>query len=81
MSADFSPVLPPISTKGLTSADVDDLTSRTRDAMVTELITLTEIARGQNIAVSAVRAKVLDERNAVKTTGRVEQQPAVSRKI
>ena len=35
-------VLPPISTKGLTPADVDDLTKNTRDAMLKALVELTD---------------------------------------
>lgn len=31
-------VLPPISTKGLTAADVDDLTTSTRDTMLKTLV-------------------------------------------
>ncbi|TFA97687.1 putative 1-acyl-sn-glycerol-3-phosphate acyltransferase [Trichoderma ghanense] len=46
-------VLPPIETKNLTSADVDELTQSTRDLMLKELISLTEKARGQPIAVPA----------------------------
>jgi len=42
-------VLDPISTKGLTSADVDELTRSTRELMLKELIALTERARGQKI--------------------------------
>ncbi|KAI9734285.1 MAG: 1-acylglycerol-3-phosphate O-acyltransferase [Cirrosporium novae-zelandiae] len=34
-------ILPPISTKGLTAADVDDLTRRTREIMLEELVKLT----------------------------------------
>ncbi|KAK4123904.1 acyltransferase-domain-containing protein [Parathielavia appendiculata] len=40
-------VLDPISTKGLTAADVDHLTQFTRDLMLKELIALTEKARMQ----------------------------------
>lgn len=40
----------PISTKGLTSADVDELTRSTRELMLKELITLTEEARGRTSA-------------------------------
>ncbi|KAL7819381.1 hypothetical protein V8C44DRAFT_136366 [Trichoderma aethiopicum] len=46
-------VLPPIETKNLTSADVDELTQSTRDLMLKELISLTEKARGQPVAVPA----------------------------
>jgi lysophosphatidate acyltransferase len=41
------PVLDPISTEGLTAADVDHLTQFTRDLMLKELIALTEKARVQ----------------------------------
>ncbi len=40
-------VLPPISTKKLTAADVDDLTRNTREIMLTALISLTESPMGQ----------------------------------
>lgn len=43
-------VLPPISTTGLTPADVDELTRTTRDTMLKELITLTETPLGQKAA-------------------------------
>ncbi|KAM7191745.1 hypothetical protein V8F33_008712 [Rhypophila sp. PSN 637] len=45
-------VLDPIPTKGLTAADVDRLTTETRDLMLKELIALTEEAQGRKIAVS-----------------------------
>jgi len=40
-------ILDPISTKGLTTADVDELTRSTRELMLKELISLTEEARGK----------------------------------
>lgn len=43
-------MLPPISTTGLTSADVDELTRTTRDSMLKELIELTESPMGQKAA-------------------------------
>ncbi|KAF5026654.1 hypothetical protein F66182_1238 [Fusarium sp. NRRL 66182] len=46
-------VLNPIPTKGLTSADVDELTRTTRDLMLNELVTVTAKARGQPMAVPA----------------------------
>ncbi|ATY60698.1 AtaAp protein [Cordyceps militaris CM01] len=46
-------ILDPIPTKGLTSADVDELTRTTRELMLKELVTLTAKARGQPIAVPA----------------------------
>ncbi|MCJ1374234.1 1-acylglycerol-3-phosphate O-acyltransferase [Loxospora ochrophaea] len=44
-------VLPPISTKGLTVADVEDLTRTTRDLMLKELMELTASPMGQKVAV------------------------------
>jgi hypothetical protein len=44
-------VLDPIPTKGLTSADVDELTRSTRELMLKELIALTEETRGKTAAV------------------------------
>lgn len=38
-------VLPPIPTEHLTAADVDELTNSTRDLMLKELISLTDVAR------------------------------------
>lgn len=35
-------VLPPISTKSLTAADVDDLTRSTRERMLAEIVSLSE---------------------------------------
>ena len=49
-------VLPPIETKGLTSADVDDLCRRTREQMAKELVAVTELARSQRVAVSEKEA-------------------------
>ncbi|KAL2213357.1 acyltransferase-domain-containing protein [Sarocladium strictum] len=46
-------ILEPISTKGLTAADVEELTRATRDSMLNEITTLTAKARGQPIAVPA----------------------------
>ncbi len=43
----FVLVLPPIETEGLTAADVDDLTSRTRELMLRELVALTAEERGR----------------------------------
>ncbi|KAK0723105.1 hypothetical protein B0T26DRAFT_750416 [Lasiosphaeria miniovina] len=45
-------VLDPISTTGLTAADVDELTRTTRELMLKELIALTEKAQGRKFAVS-----------------------------
>lgn len=47
-SADYSVVLPPIPTKGLTTADVDALVTRTRDAMMNELIRLSHVSGAGN---------------------------------
>jgi len=44
-------VLKPIETKGLTPADVDDLTRDTRDLMLKELVSLTSKERGRPIAI------------------------------
>ena len=41
--ADGTAVLPPIPTTGLTAADVDKLTQRTRDAMMNELMRLSHL--------------------------------------
>ncbi|KAL7936315.1 hypothetical protein V8C35DRAFT_333354 [Trichoderma chlorosporum] len=46
-------VLPAISTANLTSADVDELTQSTRELMLTELVSLTEKARGHPVPVPA----------------------------
>ncbi|KAG6003268.1 hypothetical protein E4U21_002226 [Claviceps maximensis] len=46
-------VLDPIPTKGLTAADVDELTRTTRDLMLKELLALTSKAQGRPMAVSA----------------------------
>lgn len=43
-------VLDPIPTKGLTAADVEKLTTDTRELMLKELIKLTEEAQGRKIA-------------------------------
>ncbi|KAF1951297.1 1-acylglycerol-3-phosphate O-acyltransferase [Byssothecium circinans] len=41
-------VLPPIPTKGMTAADVDDLTKKTRDSMMEELIRLSHVSGAGN---------------------------------
>jgi lysophosphatidate acyltransferase len=46
-------VLKPIPTKGLTAADVEELTRTTRELMLNELVTVTAKARGQPVAVPA----------------------------
>lgn len=46
-------VLKPISTKGLTAADVEDLTRDTREKMLEEVIALTAKQRGQPMGMSA----------------------------
>ena len=43
----------PIPTKGLTTADVDELTRNTRELMLKELISLTEQARGKTSRLPA----------------------------
>ncbi|KAJ4292185.1 1-acylglycerol-3-phosphate O-acyltransferase [Collariella sp. IMI 366227] len=49
-------VLDPISTTGLTAADVDELTRSTRELMLKEIIALTEKARGKPVAGAATPA-------------------------
>lgn len=46
-------MLDPIPTKGLTAADVDDLTRTTRELMLKELFTLTSEARGTPVPMPA----------------------------
>ncbi|KAI1164265.1 hypothetical protein F5B18DRAFT_650976 [Nemania serpens] len=46
-------VLDPIPTTGLTAEDIEELTRSTRELMLQEIITLTQKARGQPIAVPA----------------------------
>lgn len=55
-------VLEPIQTTGLTAADVDDLCTKTREAMLKEIINLTYEARGKEapIASSTVKATGVD---------------------
>lgn len=50
-------VLPPIPTKSLTAADVDDLTRTTRDAMLNALISVTESPLGQKATSPLVSSK------------------------
>ncbi|KAK4193620.1 hypothetical protein QBC35DRAFT_1552 [Podospora australis] len=59
-------VLDPISTTGLTSADVDELTRKTRDIMLKEIVALTEKARGQT---SPSAAPLLQQNGVAKVTG------------
>lgn len=49
-----STVLPPISTQGLTAADVDELTRTTREKMLAELVSLTETPMGQKAAKAEI---------------------------
>lgn len=68
-------VLPPISTIGLTTNDVDHLAKTTRDTMLEELVKLTELARAQRVALtSEERSRLLDGEEArdgpATTTGR-----------
>ncbi|KAK0389209.1 hypothetical protein NLU13_2784 [Sarocladium strictum] len=60
-------ILEPISTKGLTPADVDELTRATRDSMLNEITTLTAKARGQPIAVPASSSKPSASSTAIET--------------
>lgn len=46
-------VLPPIDTKNLTSADVEDLTRDTRDLMVKTMLELTAKQRGHPVKLDA----------------------------
>lgn len=46
-------VLKPIETKGLTAADVEDLTRDTREKMLKEVVALTSKQRGEPIAMPA----------------------------
>ncbi|KAK1750701.1 hypothetical protein QBC47DRAFT_393294 [Echria macrotheca] len=61
-------VLDPIPTTGLTPADVDELTQRTRDLFLKELIALTEKARGKPVPM-AVKASSSSSNGATKATG------------
>ena len=63
ISTDVLIVLPPIPTRGLTAADVDNLTKTTRDKMLSELVELTELARGQAVAVGEEQAQKLDSQH------------------
>ncbi|KAH8176311.1 acyltransferase domain-containing protein [Sarocladium implicatum] len=60
-------VLDPISTKGLTAADVEELTRATRDTMLKELTTLSAKAKGQPIAVPATTDKSTASTTALET--------------
>lgn len=54
LHAEIILVLPPISTYHLTVNDVDDLTRRTRDAMLNALIDVTESPLGQKSTKASV---------------------------
>ncbi|KAL9485191.1 hypothetical protein ACSS6W_003980 [Trichoderma asperelloides] len=58
-------VLAPIPTTNLTTADVDELTRSTREVMLSELISLTEKARGHPIAVPATNGSSTGKSTAV----------------
>lgn len=58
-------VLAPIPTTNLTTADVDELTRSTREVMLSELISLTEKARGQPIAVPATNGSSTGKSTAI----------------
>ncbi|TDZ24373.1 putative acyltransferase [Colletotrichum sidae] len=58
-------VLDPIPTAGLTAADVDDLTRKSRDLMLEELVKLSEKAQGRPMKVPAAH----DGTATAKTTG------------
>lgn len=49
----MSVVLDPIPTTGLTAADVDELTRKTHNLFMEELVALTEKARGKPVALPA----------------------------
>lgn len=49
-------VLQPVSTAGLSVADVEQLTQSVRDRMLREMEVLTEIARRQGVAMTASQA-------------------------
>jgi len=50
-------VLKPIETKGLKTADVEDLTRDTRDLMLREIVSLTAKTRGQPMAIPAQNSR------------------------
>ncbi|GAB0137193.1 hypothetical protein EsDP_00005470 [Epichloe bromicola] len=56
-------VLDPIPTKGLTAADVEELTRTTRDLMLKELLALTSKARGSPMAVPAAASSSVDRKS------------------
>ncbi|KAM0514101.1 hypothetical protein ACHAPE_007191 [Trichoderma viride] len=58
-------VLAPIPTANLTTADVDELTRETRELMLSELISLTEKARGQPIAMPATNGSSKGKSTAI----------------
>ncbi|KAI9670046.1 MAG: 1-acylglycerol-3-phosphate O-acyltransferase [Caeruleum heppii] len=58
-------VLPPIDTKDLTPADVEDLTRDTRDLMLSELVRVTERARQAGVSLPADEAKAVDQKHAI----------------
>lgn len=53
-------VLPPIPTTGMTSADADALTTKTRDAMMNELIRLSHVT-GTGNGIPLPRTTALEE--------------------
>ena len=61
-------VLKPVETKGLGPDDVDALTSKIRDEMLTILSDLTQTARAKGIALDSKEAVKID--GAVKVSGR-----------
>lgn len=65
-------VLPPIPTKTLTSADVEELTRMTRDKMLAELINLTQSPLGQKAAKPLVYSE--EKHLARRATGLQVQQ-------
>ncbi|PTD09722.1 putative 1-acyl-sn-glycerol-3-phosphate acyltransferase [Fusarium culmorum] len=61
--------LKPIPTKGLTAADVEELTRTTRELMLNELVTVTAKARGQPMAVPASLSDSTCKSSAIDTNG------------
>lgn len=62
-------VLPPIPTKSLTAADVDELTRTTREAMLAALKSLAESPLGQKATLLAVTAKEEDRARVAMASG------------
>lgn len=77
-------VLPAIQTTGMTPADVDKLTEATREAMLEELVKLTELARAQRVAMSTEETRLLDdqdESNSGEGTGSGHEAPGANARV